>query len=286
MLITRLWMGGVLILLTAGLLAFDTAWAPWYPFLMAASFLLAIPAALELHSLLPTPRPTPWSCALGVAVIIAANWPSHLLGQPVLVAWAWVVGALVVVLMAYFLGEAWAYREPGAVVARLGLAWFSVGYVGLLASFLLQVRWLAAEDGTLALALAVFVPKMGDSGAFFVGKLVGQHRMTPLLSPKKTWEGCLGGLAASVLAACVLTQMMPGTTPRPLWWAVAFGLTVGGLGQIGDLMESLVKRDSGRKDASQWMPGFGGVLDVLDSVLFSAPLSYLWFLVSIHVIFR
>src|SRR5262249_44598315 len=144
-------------------------------------------------------------------------------------------------------------------------------YVGVLASFVVQLRWLPeigpepeGRRGTLALALAIFVPKFGDSGAYFAGRLFGRHRMTPVLSPKKTWEGAAGAAVASVVTAVGIAYLGP-LFRGGLLAAAAVGLVVGVVGLLGDLAESLVKRDCQQKDASQIMPGFGGVLDVVDS---------------------
>ena len=103
--------------------------------------------------------------------------------------------------------------------------------------------------------------------------------MARVLSPKKTWEGAAGGLAAAVAAALAF-DLLSGLPlfPRGLIAAAAFGLTVGTAGMLGDLAESLIKRDCQRKDASLAVPGFGGVLDVVDSVVFAAPVAYWWFL--------
>jgi phosphatidate cytidylyltransferase len=101
--------------------------------------------------------------------------------------------------------------------------------------------------------------------------------MTPVLSPKKTWEGAAGGLAAAVLMTVALDRLGP-VRVLGFWWAeVGFGLTVGAAGMLGDLAESLVKRDRQQKDASRAVPGFGGVLDVVDAVLLAAPVAYAWF---------
>jgi phosphatidate cytidylyltransferase len=101
--------------------------------------------------------------------------------------------------------------------------------------------------------------------------------MTPILSPKKTWEGAAGGLVAAMVTAIAIEALaITAALERNLFSAAGFGLVVGMVAMIGDLMESLIKRDCEKKDASQIVPGFGGVLDVLDSILFSAPLSYWW----------
>ena len=136
------------------------------------------------------------------------------------------------------------------------------------------LRWLPEGDGVPALSLAIFVPKCCDIGAYFTGRVLGCHRMSPILSPKKTWEGLAGGLTAAILVAVGLNRYKA-VLPNDLV-AAGFGLTVGVAGVLGDLAESLIKRDCRQKDASQVVPGFGGVLDVVDSVVYAAPVVYLW----------
>jgi phosphatidate cytidylyltransferase len=278
-------MGALLIVLAAAALVFDPP--PWYPLLLVLALGAGLAACRELVGLLSDSRLRPWVCHLGVAVLLAANWPAHVLGvgQP----WHWILGALTGSFMAAFLVKAAYFQEPGGAIVRLALTVLVICYLGLLSAFLLQLRWLPGEQGSLALALAVFVPKSGDIGAYFTGRLLGRHPLAPLLSPKKTWEGAAGGLLASVLAAL-------GIHALGLWmarelfdnWYVAagFGLVVGVAAQLGDLMESFIKRDSQQKDASQTVPGFGGVLDVLDSILFSAPVSYAYIAVCTSLVVR
>jgi phosphatidate cytidylyltransferase len=146
--------------------------------------------------------------------------------------------------------------------------------------FFVQVRFLTRDAYTSAvmLALVVFVPKCNDVGAFFTGTFLGRTKMTPALSPKKTWEGFAGGMLTGGVIGVVGWWLAPDIFPRGgAAEAFAFGLVVGLAGVLGDLAESLVKRDCATKDASQRIPGFGGVLDVVDSVLFAAPVAYLWF---------
>jgi phosphatidate cytidylyltransferase len=100
--------------------------------------------------------------------------------------------------------------------------------------------------------------------------------MAPLISPGKTIEGAVGALATACLAAWIMIcHVLPLSKPGPWWGWIAFGLLVGAAGILGDLAESLLKRDAGRKDSSTWLPGFGGVLDIIDSLLLSAPVA--WF---------
>ena len=127
---------------------------------------------------------------------------------------------------------------------------------------------------------------MGDTGAYTVGRLCGgrffRRKLAPKLSPGKTIEGAIGGLAFACIGAAVafewlVPQMIGdstgGGTSVGRW--LFFGLVVAAAGMVGDLAESLLKREAGRKDSSDWLPGFGGVLDLLDSILFAAPIAYL-----------
>jgi phosphatidate cytidylyltransferase len=154
--------------------------------------------------------------------------------------------------------------------------------VGVLWSFVCQLR--LVEDGRLgivALASLVAVVKAGDVGAYAFGRLLGRNKMAPILSPGKTWAGLVGGLFGSCLGAWVtlgwwLPQWSPPTQllTGPGWW-VPYGLVVGLAGVAGDLAESMLKRDAGVKDSSTWMPGFGGVLDMVDSIIFAAPVAWI-----------
>jgi phosphatidate cytidylyltransferase len=271
MLIPRLISGFLLTGLAVGILFGDAHLAPWYPCLFVTAMLFAGLGVWELLALMPEAARHPTGLATaGVWLVLAANWV-----QPVgrLAAWAPVLFAFVGVVLAAFLWEMATYREPGSITARIANVGFAAAYLGVLPSFLLQLRWIG-PDAALALALTIFVPKLGDVGAYFTGRFLGKHKMTPLLSPKKTWEGFAGGLLVSVgvalLPALWLDHYAAG-------FALGFGLTVGLAGVLGDLAESLLKRDAGTKDAAKSIPGFGGVLDVIDSVLFAAPVAYLWF---------
>lgn len=220
-------------------------------------------------------RPRFGVTALSVAVVLLANWWPAISGwdvshwQPVMFAFA---GMMLIV----FLVEMITFYVPGGIIVRLSQTMFTVAYLGLLPSFFVQIRFLPFSNTALLLLLAIFVPKCGDIGAYFTGSLIGKHKMTPRLSPKKTWEGLAGGLSASALTAVILSFAGP-VFPGGIGEAIAFGIVVGMAGVLGDLAESLLKRDSGIKDASKSIPGMGGVLDVIDSVLFAAPVAFVWF---------
>ena len=292
MLQTRLWMGAVLISLTIGMLVGDQHLAPVFPFLLVFQLALTLLACHEFIQLLgPNRMPQPLVCYAGVLALVIANWLIHLANpagaltssperEPHASFWLILVGILAGFLLLAFLYEMAGFTGPGRSVERIALTWMILGYVGLLPSFFAQVRWISDDHqaNSVRLALAVFVPKCCDIGAYAFGRLFGKHKMTPILSPKKTWEGAVGGLATAVLAAVAIDGLGPGSVLREdLRWQVGFGLTVGASGMIGDLAESLIKRDCQTKDASQVMPGFGGVLDVVDAIIYAAPVSYLWF---------
>ena len=130
----------------------------------------------------------------------------------------------------------------------------------------------SSDVGRDWLLLALLVIFANDTGAFLVGRALGKHRMAPSVSPAKTWEGSAGGLVWAVVAAIVLGLLFDLSTPR--WQLVVIGATVGVLSQWGDLLESKVKRVSSVKDAGSIIPGHGGVLDRLDSVVISIPAVY------------
>jgi phosphatidate cytidylyltransferase len=281
---TRVVVGTLLAVAAGGfLLVGDRYLAPWFPFLLASLLFVGVVSTRELISLFPTAfRPPELLTVLGVVVVIAANWYTivqNALVLPAVTTWHQpVVLAFVGVITVGFLREMYLFREPGAAVPRLALLVLAVAYLGLFGSFLAQLRWIDADPyrTSLILAATVFVPKCGDIGAFFTGTFLGRHKMTPVLSPKKTWEGFAGGLVASVLVAVGLT--FAGDVFRHgVVEAAAFGVVVGVAGVLGDLAESLIKRDGQVKDAAKSIPGFGGLLDVVDSILFAAPVSYLWF---------
>jgi len=116
-----------------------------------------------------------------------------------------------------------------------------------------------------------------DTAAYYVGRWLGRHRLAPTVSPHKTIEGAVAGIVGACLAAWVWGEAWSGAVHPvfPGWWLIP-GLIVGGIGQMGDLFESAWKRWAGVKDSGHWLPGHGGVLDRIDSLIFSAPFYYLY----------
>jgi phosphatidate cytidylyltransferase len=258
-------------LAAGGVLVGDAFLAPYYPCLFALVCVAGLTAPWELRRMLPAafrPRSSCW--CVGVLLVLLANWATF--------GWEPVLFTFVAFALLELLVEMLYYEEPGLSTARVGVATFGLFYLGLLPSFFVQIRWLGDDPrlSSLMLAATIFVPKVGDIGAYFTGRFLGRHRFSPLLSPKKTWEGFAGGLCASLLTAVALSFAGP-IFRHGIPEAVGFGLTVGVAGVLGDLAESMVKRDCQIKDAGGSIPGFGGLLDVIDSILFAGPVAYWWF---------
>jgi len=154
-------------------------------------------------------------------------------------------------------------------VARLGFTIFGTLYVGLV-GFLVGLRYTGGDlEGRRWVVFLLLVVMMSDTGAYYTGKNLGRRKLAPNLSPKKTVEGLIGGVAAGVLAALCFDRLVPTGQSVGALVGVALGLTL--VGVSGDLFESFLKRAAGVKDASALIPGHGGVLDRLDSILLAAP---------------
>ncbi|MFO7906107.1 MAG: phosphatidate cytidylyltransferase [Planctomycetota bacterium] len=178
-------------------------------------------------------------------------------------------------------------QPSGQSTGRIALSMLVIVYAGLLVGFLVKLRGLgeaAGPDwGMAALLSLVFIAKLSDTAAYFVGRQFGKHKMAPVLSPSKTVEGAVGALLAAGVGGYIchafLVPALVGQQPErgPLWGWLLFGGLVTVTGMMGDLAESLFKRDARRKDSGGWLPGLGGVLDVLDSVVFAGAPAYFYF---------
>lgn len=160
--------------------------------------------------------------------------------------------------------------ENPRALEGIALTLFSILYIGWFLSHLIKLRLL--PDGHLWIAYLIAVTKVGDIAAYLIGSLWGRHSLIPHISPKKSIEGTLAGLAASIGVSLAFSGHLP--APWPALQLAGVGLVMGLVAQCGDLSESLIKRYCGAKDSGRVIPGFGGLLDVMDSVLFTAPLFY------------
>lgn len=167
-------------------------------------------------------------------------------------------------------------------LANLGIYALGVIYLGIGGFFLVQIRLLGRMNNTWAgqteyLILFLACVKSTDIGAYLIGRKIGRHKWVPSISPNKSWEGFIGGVMTAMIVASLFSRYFG---IMKVWQALIFGATIGIVGQLGDLLESMFKRDSGSKDSARLVPEFGGVLDLLDSVVIAAAPAYMllvWF---------
>ena len=156
-------------------------------------------------------------------------------------------------------------------------------YIGWLLSYMVALR---LEPGTTAspdagrnfVFLALFTTFGSDTAAYFIGRALGKHKLAPQISPGKTWEGAIAGLFGAVIISLLFTLNTPLQLPLSYGQAILLGVLISIFGQLGDLAESLLKRNSGVKDSGSLMPGHGGLLDRMDSVVFAGVVVYLYYI--------
>lgn len=166
-----------------------------------------------------------------------------------------------------------AWRMPRGsegYLADVSASLFLVAYVPLLGSFVSLL--LAGDQGVARVVTFVLVVVMSDTGGYVLGVLFGRHPMAPVISPKKSWEGFAGSILFATVAACLMAHF---GLNSPWWIGLILGPLLVVVGTVGDLVESLIKRDLGIKDMSSFLPGHGGVMDRLDSLLLAAPVAWL-----------
>jgi phosphatidate cytidylyltransferase len=229
--------------------------------LVAISGMLAVGEFYRLHM---GQAPWPWWGWVGMVatglLLSSAQWPSLVPDRAVLLTT--IVTALCLPLLS---------KQPlqNAFVDGLVLV-IGVLYIGLTLGYLLLIRGL--PDGALLIFFVVVVTWAGDTGAYLAGKSLGRHALAPVISPKKTYEGLAGGLVlACILALIARAWFLPAFS---LWDCLILGPLLTMTGLIGDLTESAIKRSAGFKDSGSLIPGHGGMLDRLDSLLFTAPAFY------------
>jgi len=184
---------------------------------------------------------------------------------------AFIVGACLSLFLLQF-----ARRDSSQAIVGVSTTLFGILYVSWFLSFLIKLKLIqdgGFPSGAKIVALLLLVTKAGDIGAYFIGKAFGKHHLIPRISPKKTVEGAIGGFIFSIAAALLSHLFMPQIELKHF---IILGFLLGLLAQFGDLTESLIKRDCQVKDAGSLLPGLGGMLDVVDSILFTAPILYFY----------
>jgi phosphatidate cytidylyltransferase len=187
-------------------------------------------------------------------------------------AWFWGPEALYLSLLATVLAVlVWRLADgPAGYQSDVSAGTLIAVYVPFLAGFAALLA--APDDGHWRVLLMLMVVVLTDTGGYAAGVLFGRHPMAPVVSPKKSWEGLAGSLLAAAVGGAVA---LPVLFEVAWWWGAPFGLLVAASAVLGDLAESLLKRDLGVKDMSSLLPGHGGLMDRLDSILFAAPTAYL-----------
>jgi phosphatidate cytidylyltransferase len=251
----------------------------WFSF--AAMVLLATLCTRELHSMLlhGGHRPLIWiSLGLSLLFLIAAMLPDE---QRLLVIEIGLGGVLLISFPWLFTRK----KLDGALVDWALTLAISI-YIGWSTSFFLLLRGYGMGALQLSGYPWIILPRGGwwlltlllgvwgfDSAAFFTGRYLGRHKLAPNISPGKTWEGVAGGMVLSIVAALLLAVLPLGV---PWYLAVVLGILIGVAAVLGDLAESLIKRQNDVKDSGQIMPGHGGLLDRVDSLLFAAIVVYVF----------
>lgn len=182
-----------------------------------------------------------------------------------------------------FISQMIGYKPGDQVLDDVARTVMVVAYIGLLLGFWAPIRSFVDNGWGMVALLSLFVTvKISDSMAYTVGRIFGKHKLAPNLSPGKTIEGMLGGLLGGCLGALfVFYYLAPRITgeasPAAWWFVILFGVVVTLVGILGDLSESLLKRDGGVKNSSRWLPGLGGIMDIIDSLLPAGPVVYAFF---------
>jgi len=235
--------------------------------------IVAIPANIELSKLISASGAKIFlPVTIISSILLSTGWYiAQFFPNPTQFAAIFFILMFALSTLAIFLWQGLRYASVGAF-ANCGANLLSICYLGALAGFFIKIR---IDFGPIRFLMFIFVVKLCDIGAYTAGSLFGKHKFSPVISPKKTWEGMAGGVIFSVAAASIIALVFD---IMPLWQAVIFGVCFAFLGQLGDLAESMLKRAAEQKDSAGTVPGFGGILDVIDSPLGAAVFAYLFFL--------
>ena len=200
------------------------------------------------------------------------------------------VAVLLFFLLTVFTRQMFARLRHDKPLQTMAYTLFGLLYVLWLFNFITKIVYLTPRSGTgivtgqFYVLYLIAVTKFSDMGAYLTGSAIGRHLMSPHISAKKTWEGFFGALAFALLCSLALFKLMPGHLSMLNWThATILGLLLGFAAIIGDLAESIVKRSTGVKDSGGLLPGIGGALDLIDSLLFTAPLLFFYLRLVIRI---
>ncbi len=225
-----------------------------------------------------------WPAMVGTALVIVLAfvpvWWQQYPADCAIGRLGWILYGLVAAVGLALINQILTWKPGNPVFDNVARTILVPAYVGVLLGFWSPLR--AFHDnywGIVALLSLFFTVKLSDVMAFTVGKMFGKHKLAPNLSPGKTVEGAAGGLLGGCLGALIVFYLfapwLTGSVTAAPWWAVlVFGAVLTVVGVIGDLSVSLFKREGGVKDSSRWLPGLGGIMDMVDSILPAAPVAY------------
>jgi phosphatidate cytidylyltransferase len=262
-LVVRVLTSALLLPLLLALLFLGPAWG-WYLLVLAA----CVVAGSELFAMThPGDRVAQ---GIGVATTAAVSVCLYLFSRDPRV----VLSVLIATTLIGVLTPLWRLGEIESAALRLVAGVAGPLYIGVLLTCIALLRHEQGALGAPFVLLALGFAWLGDTGGYFVGRQFGKHRLYPAVSPKKTWEGLFGSLVGAEAGALVIrSAWLPA---MPLDHALILAAVAGGLGQLGDLAESVLKRSAGVKDSGSIIPGHGGLLDRIDALLFVAPVVYLY----------
>lgn len=183
---------------------------------------------------------------------------------------------LILFVLGLCLLQFFSKRNNSAILA-MATTLLGLMYVPYLLNFIQKIAFFPGVEGRLYLLYFLLITKFSDTGAYAIGSLIGRHKMIPRVSPGKTWEGFGGAILGSTLASLVFVYFLGHRMAGMTWThAVVLGVILSVSAVVGDLIESIFKREAGVKDSGRFFPGIGGMLDLLDSLLFNAPIMYLY----------
>jgi len=240
-------------------------WAPPFVYFLVIQAVVVL-VLLEFYGLARRRRLQPQRAA-GIAAALLLGASFYVRGLTLEMA----LFGVVFLVGAYFLAYARTIERIAATPVAMAVTVFGAVYAGFTLNFLYVLR---AEKGPLYLYFLFAVIFLGDTGAYFVGVLLGRHKMSRLVSPRKTWEGCVGGLVVAGAAAAAAQQLILGSMSLPQ--AVLCGVVTHAVAQLSDPIESIFKRAAGVKDSSNLLPGHGGFLDRVDSLILAGPAFYFY----------
>jgi len=249
-----------------GLLAVTYAVCQYGPrivlFIFAQAFIVG--ALVEFYGLAEKNGLRPQT-ALGIGLSMVVSLSFYLPAFPLEIA----LFAILLAAAVYFVAVCNTPEKLPFFPASIALTILGPVYISFPLNYIYKIR---IEEGPYVLYFLFAVIFLGDTGAMFIGKAIGRHKMTPIASPNKTWEGSAGGILFAVGGALLARHLMLGSVP--VWVAVASAVLIHAAAQVSDPLESLFKRAVGVKDSSNALPGHGGFLDRIDSLILASPLFY------------